>query len=45
MQTITSELVPNQAIFAVQPQLYQELAQGGEVTFDRLVDTISRRQN
>lgn len=40
VQTITSALVPNQAIFALQPQLYQELAQGGAVTFDRLVDAI-----
>jgi Ca-activated chloride channel homolog len=40
MQTITPALVPNQAIFALQPQVYQELAQGGAVTFDRLMDSI-----
>lgn len=40
MQTITPALAPNQAIFALQPQVYQEIAQGGEVTFDRLVDAI-----
>jgi Ca-activated chloride channel homolog len=40
MQTIAPALVPNQAIFAMQPEVYQELAQGGEVTFDRLIDVI-----
>jgi Ca-activated chloride channel family protein len=40
VQTVTSALVPNQAIFALQPQLYQELAQGGKVTFEILVDAI-----
>jgi Ca-activated chloride channel homolog len=37
---IAPALVSNQAIFAVQSQVYQELAQGGEVTFDRLMDAI-----
>ena len=40
MQTVTSALVPNQAVFAIQPQVYQDLAQGGAVTFDRLIDRI-----
>lgn len=40
LQEITPALVPNQAIIAVQPQVYKELAQGGEVTFDRLIDAI-----
>ncbi|MBW4644856.1 MAG: VWA domain-containing protein [Goleter apudmare HA4340-LM2] len=40
LQAIAPALVSNQAIFAIQPQVYQELAQGGEVTFDRLMDTI-----
>lgn len=39
MQTIVPALVANQAIFALQPQVYQELGQGG-ATFDRLVDAI-----
>lgn len=40
LQPIAPKLVENQAIFAVQPQVYQELAQGGEVTFDRLLNAI-----
>ncbi|WP_414578315.1 VWA domain-containing protein [Anabaena sp. CCY 9402-a] len=40
LQAIAPALAPNQAIFAIQPQAYKELAQGGEVTFDRLMDAI-----
>ncbi|MBW4613851.1 MAG: VWA domain-containing protein [Desmonostoc vinosum HA7617-LM4] len=40
IQAIAPALIPNQAIFAIQPQTYQELAQGGEVTFDRLMSAI-----
>ncbi|MBW4555332.1 MAG: VWA domain-containing protein [Trichormus sp. ATA11-4-KO1] len=40
LQAIAPALVSNQAIFAVQPQVYKELAQGGEVTFERLMDAI-----
>jgi Ca-activated chloride channel family protein len=37
---VTPVLVPNQAGFAVQSQVYQDLAAGGEVTFERLLDSI-----
>jgi Ca-activated chloride channel family protein len=40
IQPIAPALVSNQAIFAVHSQVYEELAQGGEVTFDRLLDAI-----
>ena len=40
LRDIAPALVSNQAIFAVQPQVYKELAQGGEVTFDSLMDAI-----
>jgi Ca-activated chloride channel homolog len=39
-QMVTPQLIPNQAIFAVSPQTYQALEKGGEVTFDRLMDSI-----
>ncbi|MBW4462791.1 MAG: VWA domain-containing protein [Nodosilinea sp. WJT8-NPBG4] len=37
---IAPALVANQAIFALQPQAYDTLAKGGEVTFDRVVAAI-----
>ncbi|MCC5599545.1 vWA domain-containing protein [Nostoc favosum] len=40
LQAIAPALVSNQAIFAIQPQVYQQLAKGGGVTFDRLMDAI-----
>jgi Ca-activated chloride channel homolog len=39
-QTVAPQLISNQAIFAVSPQTYQDLEKGGEVTFDRLMDSI-----
>ncbi|WP_427158883.1 VWA domain-containing protein [Aliinostoc sp. HNIBRCY26] len=40
LKEIAPALVPNQAVFAVQPQAYKEIAEGGEVTFDRITDAI-----
>lgn len=40
LQPIAPALVSNQAIFALHPQVYQELAQTGEVTFDRVMDAV-----
>ncbi|MBE9138343.1 VWA domain-containing protein [Nodosilinea sp. LEGE 07088] len=37
---IAPALVANQAIFALQPQVYEALAEAGEVTFDRVVAAI-----
>ncbi|MBD2234415.1 VWA domain-containing protein [Phormidium tenue FACHB-1052] len=37
---IAPALVANQAIFALQPQVYETLAEKGEVTFDRVVAAI-----
>jgi Ca-activated chloride channel family protein len=38
--TVAPRLVPNTAGFVVADKAYQELAKGGAVTFDRLVDAI-----
>ncbi|NJO39200.1 MAG: VWA domain-containing protein [Cyanobacteria bacterium CRU_2_1] len=40
LQPIAPALVSNQAIFAIQPQVYAALGQGGKVTFDRVLNTI-----
>ncbi|AUT01804.1 hypothetical protein CLI64_16220 [Nostoc sp. CENA543] len=40
LKEIAPALVPNQAIFAIQAQAYKEIAEGGEVTFDRITDAI-----
>ncbi|MDZ8106251.1 MAG: VWA domain-containing protein [Nostoc sp. DedQUE12a] len=40
LQAIAPTLVSNQAIFAIQPQVYKELAKGGGVTFDSLMDAV-----
>lgn len=39
-ETIDEALVSSHAMFAVRPQVYEQLAQGGDVTFDRLMDAI-----
>lgn len=40
MQAIAPNLANNQAIFAMQPQVYESLVKGGEVTFDRFMDAV-----
>jgi Ca-activated chloride channel homolog len=40
VQPIAPALVANQAILALQPQVYDALAAGGEVTFDRVLSAI-----
>ena len=39
-ETISDGLVTSQAIFALRPEIYKQLEQNGEVTFDRLIDAI-----
>lgn len=40
IETIAPALVPNQAILAMRPEVYETLAQDGDVTFDRVLDAI-----
>jgi len=40
VETISPALVSSHAMFAVRPEIYQQLEKGGEVTFDRLMDAI-----
>ncbi|NJM98657.1 MAG: VWA domain-containing protein [Phormidesmis sp. RL_2_1] len=40
VETISPGLVSTSAIFALRPEIYRKLAEGGDVTFDRLIDAI-----
>jgi len=40
VETISPALVSSHAIFAVRPEIYQQLEKEGEVTFDRLMNSI-----
>ncbi|MEO1402911.1 MAG: VWA domain-containing protein [Cyanobacteria bacterium J06635_1] len=40
MEVLSPALVSSHAIFALRPEIYDQLAEGGDVTFDRVMDAI-----